>query len=271
MPEVETIRHQLEPHLRGKTIAGVNVPDPRVTAPVSPAAFGRRLKGRTISGVTRRGKYLILELNSGETLVIHLRMTGRLTYSRGAVRFSQWPHLRLVINFISGAQLLFQDQRRFGTAFVIDAGEAAAYWRRLGPEPLDRAFNARLLAGILDRRKRPIKSLLLDQQLIAGIGNIYADESLYRARIHPLRNSGSLTQEEASRLVAAIKETLRDAIRLQGSSIDTYRDARGRRGRFQETFRVHRRSGEPCACGRTIRKLKVGGRGTYFCPGCQKL
>lgn len=272
LPEVETIRRQLEPHLRGQTIAGVNVPDPHVTAPASPAVFGRQLKGKRIAAVTRRGKYLRLELRGGETFVIHLRMTGRLTYVQEPVRLSQWPHLRLVITFISGAQLLFQDQRRFGTAFVIKPGKAEAYWRRLGPEPLERAFNARALAGILDGRKRPVKSLLLDQHLIAGIGNIYADEALYRARIHPLRRSGDLTPDETGRLSRAVKETLRDAIRLEGSSIDTYRDARGRRGRFQETFKVHRRSGEPCpACGGMIEKLKVGGRGTYFCPGCQKI
>lgn len=212
-----------------------------------------------------------LELSGSDILIIHLRMTGVLTHVPGAVLKQELPHLRLVIGFTAGDSLVFQDQRRFGTAAVLPVSAAESYFSRLGPEPLESSFDSARLASLLGTRKRPIKSLLLDQAIIAGIGNIYADEALYGAGIHPLREAGSLTAEEAKRLSRAIKATLRRAIELEGSSIDTYRDSRGRRGRFQETFRVHRREGEPCpGCKGSVKKIKVGGRGTYFCPACQR-
>lgn len=220
--------------------------------------------------VSRRGKYLLLGLDKGDSLVLHLRMTGRLTATRLPVPHTGRKHLRLVLAFDDEA-LAFHDVRRFGTATILPEAEASGYWKRLGVEPLERTFNSRELEKLLDDRKRPVKSLLLDQSLIAGIGNIYADEALFAARIHPLRPAREVAGNEAARLAKAIKETLRRAIRLQGSSIDTYRDSRGRAGRFQDTFRVHRREDEPCPdCGGTVKKTRVGGRGTYFCPGCQK-
>ncbi|MHB8169315.1 MAG: bifunctional DNA-formamidopyrimidine glycosylase/DNA-(apurinic or apyrimidinic site) lyase [Thermoleophilia bacterium] len=270
LPEVETIMRQLQPLLPGKVIGRVDVLDPRITAPVTPTAFSRSLKGKQIEAVTRRGKYLRLELAGGEVLVIHLRMTGVLSFE-AAGKHAARPHLRLVIEFAGGGALLFQDQRRFGTATLLDPVRAQTYFSRLGPEPLERSFNAARLRELLTGRRRPVKSLLLDQHVVAGIGNIYADEALYRAGIRPTREAGDISAGEAARLSAAIKSTLRDAIALQGSSIDTYRDSRGRRGRFQETFRVHRRAGEPCpGCAGEIVKIKLGGRGTYYCPRCQK-
>jgi formamidopyrimidine-DNA glycosylase len=199
-------------------------------------------------------------------------MTGVLSLAGAAGRPAAAKHLRMLVRFSGGSELAFYDTRRFGTAFLLAAADSDTYWRRLGPEPLDRSFNQARMLEITSGRSRPIKNLLLDQSLVAGIGNIYADESLFLARIHPLRPAGSLTPGEAGRLVKGIKETLRRAIRLQGSSIDTYRDSRGRAGRFQDTFRVHRREGKPCpGCGGTVKKTRVGGRGTYYCPSCQHL
>lgn len=294
LPEVETIRRQLAPLVTGRRIARVTVHDPLITAPVTVRRFQSAVNGRRIAALDRRGKYLLARLDSEDILVLHLRMTGILTHwpagswpaGRGgageaAIRWAGGKsrqreaipsrHLRLVLALDDGSSLAFHDQRRFGRAFVLPAADSEEYWRRLGPEPLERSFNQAELERILDARRRPIKSLLLDQQLIAGIGNIYADEALYGAGIHPLRLASSLSADEAGRLTRAIKETLRHAIRLEGSSIDTYRTARGRKGRFQETFRVHRRAGEPCrSCGGAVEKIKVGGRGTYFCPECQR-
>ncbi|MHB1390714.1 MAG: bifunctional DNA-formamidopyrimidine glycosylase/DNA-(apurinic or apyrimidinic site) lyase [Thermoleophilia bacterium] len=271
LPEVETVKRQLDPILAGRTIARVNVPDPLVTAPASPRSFQNALRGQRITRVSRRAKYLRLELDSGLTLVIHLRMTGRLTHTLTSYASMPRRHLRLFLQLDDGSGVAFHDQRRFGTATIMDPGDAAVLWRRLGPEPLERSFNPAAMQAMLQNRKRPIKSLLLDQARVAGIGNIYADESLYRANIHPERAARHVTEEEAVLLVRAIKETLRSAISLEGSSIDTYRTATGESGRFQETFKVHRRAGEACpACGSTIKKIKVGGRGTYFCPSCQR-
>ncbi|MHB0867147.1 MAG: DNA-formamidopyrimidine glycosylase [Thermoleophilia bacterium] len=271
LPEVETIKRQLHPLLAGRAILRVKVPDPLVIAPVSPRLFQNRLRGQVITRVSRRAKYLRLELDSGLTLVIHLRMTGRLTHTDTPYRSMARPHLRLFFQLDDGSGVAFHDQRRFGTARIMDPGEAAALWCRLGPEPLERSFNAAALRSILKNRKRPIKSLLLDQAHIAGIGNIYADESLYRAGIHPVRLARQVTEEETGLLVRAIKDTLRTAISLEGSSIDTYRSTKGAPGRFQDTFKVHRRAGEACPrCGCVIEKIKVGGRGTYFCPSCQR-
>lgn len=271
LPEVETIRRQLEPNLQGRTIVDVSVPDRLIIAPATLKEFVKDIIGKKLISVGRRGKYLLLQLESGQVLVLHLRMTGRLTQVTEPISSVDRRHLRLILKLDDGNTVVFHDMRRFGKAFILAAEHATAYWQRLGPEPLDRSFNKARLKQILKARNRPIKSLLLDQQLIAGIGNIYADESLARAGINPLRSADSLNDEEIKRLAGAIKLTLRRAILLEGSSIDTYRTTRGNKGRFQETFRVHRRGGEPChSCGSLIKKIKVGGRGTYFCPHCQK-
>lgn len=257
--------------LAGHAILRVKVLDPLAIAPASPRSFQNRLRGQVITRVSRRAKYLRLELDSGLTLVIHLRMTGQLTHTSLPYESVAHRHLRLFFQLDDDSGLAFHDQRRFGTARILDAREAASLWRRLGPEPLESSFNAAAMRLMLKNRKRPIKSLLLDQARIAGIGNIYADESLYRAGIHPVRLALQITEAEAGLLVRAIKDTLRTAISLEGSSIDTYRTAKGEPGRFQETFKVHRRAGEACPdCGCTIEKIKVGGRGTYFCPSCQR-
>lgn len=248
----------------------VEVQDSLVTAPESPDSFIKSLQGRTITAVKRRGKYLLLELDSNDTLVIHLRMTGRLTQTPLPLAEEDLKHLRFIIAFSKNDGLAFHDVRRFGKAFLLSQKLAGDYWKKLGPEPLGNSFNSRHLKSVVGNRKGPIKSLLLNQSQIAGIGNIYADESLFQAGIHPLRPAGELEDEEIKQLSLAIKDTLRRAIKLEGSSIDTYRDSLGERGRFQETFRVHRRQGEPCpSCKSKVQKIRVGGRGTYFCPKCQ--
>lgn len=268
---METVRRQLEPAVTGHTIVRASVTDALVVAPRTPAWFRNHIKGESISAVDRRGKYLVFRLDSGRWLVIHLRMTGVLTYVGNSNAEVSRRHLRMTLHLDNGAQMTFHDQRRFGKALIVEPAEQAGFWRHMGPEPLQRSFNARALQQIIEGKKRPVKSLLLDQSAIAGIGNIYADEALFEARIHPLRPAESLSAQEAADLSQSIKKTLRKAISHEGSSIDTYRTASGGRGRFQETFRVHRREGEPCpVCGGAVTKIKVGGRGTYFCPRCQR-
>lgn len=268
LPEVETIARQLRTVLTGRVIRDVTVLDASAVAPLAPARFGRQVKGQAIAGVDRRGKYLRIGLASHASLVIHLRMTGQLIPL--TARPAADPHLRLFFTFDDGSFMAFYDQRRFGRAFVLEAG-ADDYWDKLGPEPLERSFTAARLAKALSGSRAPVKSFLMNQSHVAGIGNIYADEALFMAGIYPQRPAGSLNTDETRRLVKAIKSILRQAISLNGTSIRTYRDAQGRQGRYQESFRVHHRQGEPCPrCGGKVEKIRVGGRGTYFCPRCQK-
>lgn len=246
------------------------VPDPLVTAPAAISAFRRHIIGRTVTVLSRRGKYLCFVLDDGSTLVIHLRMTGRLTLADHPIGKDLEKYLRLLLCFENQTCIAFNDARRFGKALILKASEAEKYWEKLGPEPLERSFTAARLRKTIGKRNRPIKSFLLDQHMVAGIGNIYADEALFSAGIHPLRPAFELSDDEIRHLASSIKTTLRSAIAHRGSSIDTYRDSEGNRGGFQDTFTVHRREGQPCpACGCTVKKIKVGGRGTYFCPACQ--
>lgn len=271
LPEVETIRLQLTPAVTGRTIERVKILDPLLVEPERPETLARKLKHRKVTGMERRGKYLLFHLAAGDTLVIHLRMTGTLTLIDHKPSGDEKKYLRLVIELDDGSFLILRDPRRFGKAILLQGDATAGYWDKLGPEPLGRAFNKAVLGDTIAGRTRAIKPTLLDQQLVAGIGNIYADEALFGAGIHPERPSGDLSDKEIEKLTSSIKGTLKRAIGLQGSSIDSYRDSRGNRGRFQETFRVHRREGEPCpGCGGMVKKIKVGGRGTYFCPRCQK-
>lgn len=271
LPEVETIRRQILRPVKGRVITTAEVFDLMAIEPASESGFRQRLEGRAIKDLRRRGKYLLFELESGDTLVIHLRMTGRLMHVPEPAGVTGMRHLRFLLRLDDGTTLSFQDIRRFGRAFILSREESRTYWQKLGVEPLSPSFNPVKLESLSSGRKRPLKSFLLDQHLIAGIGNIYADESLYRAGISPLRSAGEISAREADDLCAAIKKTLRAAIKLKGSSIDSYRTARGERGGYQDNFLVHTRQGEPCpACGTPIEKTRVAGRSTYFCPRCQK-
>jgi formamidopyrimidine-DNA glycosylase len=272
LPEVETIRRQLEPRVVGRTIADALVLDPLWCAPQSPAEVQEALRGRRVEAVSRRGKYLVFELASEGFLVMHLRMTGNVLWI-GSDESDDRPYLRFRIVLADGARVLFTDVRRFGTGIVIEGRSALDDYlgARLGPEPLEPAFTAEALGKATRGRRAPIKAFLLDQRHVAGIGNIYADEALFRAKIHPLKPAGRLRRDELGRLRDAIVATLEEGIRSFGASIDDYRDANGDSGQMQERFLVHLREGEPCPrCGSAVRKLRAAGRGTYICPKCQR-
>ena len=271
LPEVETIRRQLEPELRGRRIETVRVLDERWTRPEPPAEVERALAGRTIEAVERRGKYLLLRLDGGRALAMHLRMTGNLLLDHGEAG-PEPRHLRAVLRLEGGGRLLFTDVRRFGQAVVLDDAVLGDYFAaRLGIEPLSEALTAEELCRLASGRRAPLKSFLLNQLGIAGIGNIYADEALHRAALHPLSPAGSMRPEDCERLREGIVETLEAGLRSGGASVDDYLDARGERGTMQEGFLVHTREGEPCPrCGAEIRRIVVAGRSTYFCPSCQR-
>jgi formamidopyrimidine-DNA glycosylase len=269
LPEVETIRRQLEPELRGRRIDGLEVLDERWSRPADPRQVERMVGGRRIEGLGRRGKYLLVSLDGGKVLIMHLRMTGNLLLADD--QRPPDPHLRARFRLDDGRQLWFVDARRFGEGFVLDEGEVEARFRgRLGVEPLSEGFTAEELGRIAAGRKAPLKSFLLNQAGIAGVGNIYADEALFRARLHPLSPAGSMRPEHHRDLRDAIIATLWAGIDGGGASIDDYRDARGERGSMQDEFLVHGREGEPCVrCGTPIRRIVIGGRSTYYCPSCQ--
>jgi formamidopyrimidine-DNA glycosylase len=272
LPEVETIRRQLAERLPGRSLARVQVADPLLVAPEAPAAFAATLAGRRVGPVGRRGKYLLLGLDGGDMLALHLRMTGQLWWTPGAPD-PALSHVRARFDLDDGSALVFADTRRFGRAWVLPARMAGRrrYWAaRAGVEPLSTGFTARRLGALLAGRRAAIKPLLLDQRLVAGIGNIYADEALFQARIHPLRAAGDLEPRGVGRLHRAVRDRLRAGIASGGASIDRYRDTLGRPGAMQDLLRVHRHAGEPCPrCGTAILKTRVGGRGTYHCPRCQ--
>jgi formamidopyrimidine-DNA glycosylase len=272
LPEVETIRRQLEPKLSGHMIVDARVLDPRWCAPWRPTEIEGLLRGRGIESVGRRGKYLVIELDGDRFLVMHLRMTGNLLwFDRSDKEEPSYLRVRLVLE--GGERVLFTDLRRFGTGIVLEGRERLDEYlsSRLGPEPLDPSFTPEVLKERASGRKAPVKAFLRDQRRVAGIGNIYADEALFRARIHPLKPAGRLRREELARLRDAIVETLQTGIESSGASIDRYRDANGERGDMQNRFLIHLREGEPCPrCARKVVKLRAAGRGTYICPNCQR-
>jgi formamidopyrimidine-DNA glycosylase len=270
LPEVETIRRQLAPALEGRRLESVRVLDPRWCEPAPPEAIEDALPGREIERVGRRGKYLILSLEDDVHLVMHLRMTGNLLLTEDA---EDPPHLRVDMGLDDGERLLFVDVRRFGTGDVLLGSDALADYfdSRLGVEPLSPDFTAEALRALARGRKQPVKAFLLNQERIAGVGNIYADEALFRARIHPLRQVGTLRRPQIEALRAAVVESLELGIDSKGASIDDYRHVDGARGSFQDRFLVYSRAGEPCVrCGTPIQKLRAAGRGTYVCPNCQR-
>jgi formamidopyrimidine-DNA glycosylase len=268
LPEVETVRRQLAPRVEGRTFRRVRVLDERWCMPLAPREMERALRGRRVESLGRRGKYLVWELSGERFLLQHLRMTGNLLYDPA----ERPPYTRVEIDLDDGHELRYVDVRRFGTGQLADGrGELDAFLDgRLGLEPFDPDFDAEHLWALARGSRTPVKSFLLDQKRIAGVGNIYADEALFRARIHPLRPAGRLTRAQWEALVPAIVDTLAAGIDANGASIDDFRDLDGARGSFQDEFLVHRHEGDPCPrCGGTVRKLVVGGRGTYVCERCQ--
>jgi len=267
LPEVETIRRQLEPELIGRRIEAIEVLDERFTRPHPPGAL-KRAEGRRIESAERRGKYLLLGLEGGLTLIVHLRMTGSLRFEP---EDPAPPHLRAVFRLEGGDPLIFTDARRFGHGELVEtAAIPARFSGRVGVEPLSDEFTAELLCELAAGRQAPLKSFLMNQAGIAGIGNISADEALHRARLHPLSPAGSMKPEHCVALRDAIVATLEAGLDNGGASIDDYVDARGLRGEMQDEFLVHRREGEPCQRGDgTIDRIVVAGRSTYYCPACQ--
>jgi formamidopyrimidine-DNA glycosylase len=285
LPEVETICRQLEPELEGRRIERLEVYDARWCRPVPPEELAAAVSGSTISGLGRRGKYLLLGLDGERTLVMHLRMTGNLVLvepggeaidpSEGrrlyeAERSTEERHLRARFVLDDGREVWFTDPRRFGEAFLIDDADLETRFSRLGIEPLSADFTPEALGEIAAGRSAPLKSFLLDQKGIAGVGNIYADEALFRAALHPLSPAGSMRPEHLVALRDGVVAALEAGIDGGGASIDDYRDGRGEKGRMQNEFLVHTREGEPCPrCDGTIERIVVSGRSTYFCPSCQ--
>jgi formamidopyrimidine-DNA glycosylase len=266
LPEVETIKNELMPHVLGHKIVDVTLFWERMVQNKSVEEFRSRLIGQEITGLDRRGKYLLFELGSGEVMVIHLRMSGSLLLADR----SDGKYTRAVFHLDNGTKLCFRDPRKFGVIWVAENKDFVD--ARLGPEPLGSEFTVEAMAGLLHNRTAPVKALLIDQLFIAGIGNMYADEALFAAGIHPLRAGGSLSQEEVKRLHHAIREVLESAIGNKGASIVSYYRPGGELGTAHYKFKVAHGRGKRCSnCGTPIERIKVRNRGTYFCPRCQPL
>jgi formamidopyrimidine-DNA glycosylase len=291
LPEVETIRRQLAPLVEGRRLKRVEILDSRWSRPLAPGELADAIVGRRVERLGRRGKYLVWHLSDDVHLAQHLRMTGSVlcepdpepVHTRVRIELGPLRTRRATAAAAAsarrdghgsrgGKRLAIVDPRRFGTGELLLGSDAleAFFAVRLGHEPFDERFTAEHLRSLARGRTAPIKALLLDQRRIAGIGNIYADEALFRAAVHPLRPAGRLSREQYSRLRETIIEALTEGIDARGATIDDFRHVDGVRGSFQDRFLVHLRAGEPCVrCGTTIVKLVVAGRGTYVCETCQ--
>jgi formamidopyrimidine-DNA glycosylase len=270
LPEVETVRSRLAPALAGRAFERVDILDERLTRPFEPCAVAAELEGERVESVERRGKYLIFRFESGRVLLIHLRMTGSLRHARRG-KLPDDPHRRAVVRLDDGSDVAYRDVRRFGTWLLLEPGELDEYLAaRLGHEPLATDFTPKELGSQLAGRRAPIKALLLDQRLLAGVGNIYADEALWYARVNPLRPGGELMPAELRAICRGVRKALEIGIARQGATLREYSTPDGSPGGMQHAFRVYGRAGEPCErCGAPIEKTRAGGRGTWYCPACQ--
>ncbi len=279
LPEVETVARDLRPRIVGATIAAARCTWARTLRTHDPEAFALAVAGRTIESVGRRAKLLVIGLSGDVALTIHLKMTGQLFVVPAGAR--QDPYVRLVLAFEDGRELRFRDIRKFGKVglyerdpatgeLVIERGGSAVF-AAIGPEPLDDAFTLRDFRRRVRARRGRLKPLLLDQSFLAGVGNIYADEALWLARLHPLRSAPSLRPDDERRLYEAIRAILAEAVERRGSSVDDYTAPDGD-GEMQERLQVYQRTGDPCPrCGRPVRRIVVGARSTHFCSWCQRL
>ena len=279
LPEVETVRRGLLPVMEGQVIAQALVNRPDLRWPFPPR-MAERLTGARVLALRRRSKYILADLSTGETLLIHLGMSGRMLISGAVVgefhhhHPAPEKHDHVVLDMNGGARVTFNDARRFGAMDLLDTAGADRHplLADIGPEPLGNGFSESYLVARLAGKNTPIKSALLDQHLVAGLGNIYVCETLYRARIHPARKAGNLTRGQAASLVPIIREVLTEAIEAGGSSLRDYRQADGELGYFQHSFQVYGREGDPCAtpgCGSSIGRIVQSGRSSFFCPTCQ--
>jgi formamidopyrimidine-DNA glycosylase len=271
LPEVETIRRQLAPAIEGRRLERIQILDPRWSDPAPPEAIEQAVENRRIERLDRRGKYLIAELADEVHLVMHLRMSGNLLLVPPGD--TERRFLRVRMDLDDGRHLLFCDARRFGTGLVLLGTDAVHdyFAGRVGIEPLGPGFTAEAMRGMATGRRQPVKAFLLSQERVAGVGNIYADEALWLARIHPQRPVGTLKRPQLEALREAVLEVLHAGIDAKGATIDAFRGPTGAEGSFQDRFQVHTREGEPCPrCGTRIRKTRAAGRGTYYCPRCQR-
>ena len=271
LPEVETIVSDLRPHLVGRTIVRCELAFPTIVRYPEPEEFIRDVRGRRIESMGRRGKYIQVGLERGLLLVVHLGMTGQLRLLDETLPMEKHTHAVFLLD--DGRQLRYRDPRRFGRLLLGTEADLLATKKlpRLGPEPIDPEFAAEELYRRLHKRRTALKAVLLDQRAIAGVGNIYADESLHRARLRPDRHADTVSRKSAERLHESLRESLRVAIANRGSSVDTYRDAWGEIGAQQEELLVYGRAGEPCfTCGRPLRAIRIAGRTTVFCTRCQR-
>jgi formamidopyrimidine-DNA glycosylase len=268
LPEVETIRRHLAPHVEGRVLAELEVLDERWCAPLAAEEVAAAVEGRRVEALSRRGKYLVWVLEDEVHLMMHLRMTGNLLLDP-----PEPPRYRRVrFGLDDGHELYFDDARRFGTGELALGGEArdAFFAARLGVEPLSPDFTSAHLYALTKVSRAPIKAFLLDQRKVAGVGNIYADEALFRAGVHPLRPAGRLTRKQVAAVRDGVVASLNDGLAAKGASIDDFRHPDGVQGSFQDRFLIHLREGEPClVCERPVRKLRAAGRGTYVCERCQ--
>jgi formamidopyrimidine-DNA glycosylase len=272
LPEVETIRRSLEAKIKGKTFTGAEVFLEKIIRGISPGDLDEKLSGRKITGIERRGKYIIIRLTGDVCMVVHLRMTGQLFYC--LPEQEKVKHTHVVFHLSDKAELRFADQRQFGKIQLtaIKELDQVSGLKDLGVEPLSGAFTREFFKKGLRKRRTKIKPLLLDQTFVAGIGNIYADEALFRARINPARIAAILSPREASKLYLAIREVLLEGVENNGTSIKDYVDGEGNQGSNQDNLRVYGREGQACSkCGKTIERKVIAGRSAHFCPKCQKL
>lgn len=277
LPEVETVRRGLEPHLADRRIVRVDQRRPDLRWPM-PVDLVQVLTGARVTGLRRRSKYILADLDRGPSLLLHLGMSGRIRIEGAALgRFHHDPsilprHDHLVLETEDGTTITLNDARRFGAVDLVREGEGHPLLAALGPEPLDDDFTPDRLAGALAGRRVPIKAALLDQRIVAGLGNIYVCEALFRAGIHPARAAGRIGRDRVSRLHAAMREVLIEAIAAGGSSLRDHRQASGELGYFQHSFRVYGREGQPCVrpgCSGAVRRIVQSGRSSWYCPICQ--
>ena len=270
LPEVETVCRTLRKRLRGARIIHVRVIEGRLRQPVA-ADFAARVEGRTVEAVSRRGKYIVTDLDGGWSWVSHLGMSGKLTFRERDASVEKHDHL--VFTLDDGAELRYHDPRRFGLCVVLPSRELDSWppFTRLGPDPLDRRFTGDYLYPLLHRSRRSVRDLLLDQQIVCGLGNIYINEVLFRIGIRPTRRSHRLSRVATAELVRETRALLREAIRWRGSSVSDYRDGNDHRGGFQWRLQVYDRKGAPCyGCGAAIKRIGLGNRGAFYCPRCQR-
>jgi formamidopyrimidine-DNA glycosylase len=272
LPEVEVICRGLQNHILQRRIEKVHCSGKRLRFPMDCTALNRELCGQSIYSLTRRAKYLRLQFSNGAILIIHLGMTGNMGVFKKGSKTKKHDHIRWTLD--NNTELRFNDTRRFGAVHLFSAEEASkgvkAFFSKTGPEPLSRACSTKYLFNRAANKKQPVKNFIMDSHIIAGIGNIYANESLFRAGIHPTIPASTLTEKDWRRLLTVIRKTLRHAIQCGGSTISDFVNASGDGGYFQMNFQIYGKEGEQCVtCQETIQKVTIGGRASFFCPRCQ--